>query len=163
MVEGPGLPPPISREEFLEQFGASDGAALGLELLSEAVKQRDGEDVEFALIVGFRFGFTTEHLPWLISLSFADWHRAHEDVVFALEQLRTPVAVEALAHAARWVPEYLEYDEARALASKAIFALTSIEGRAAEYALESLANDDSEIVAEIAKRRLDVRRDENAG
>lgn len=71
-------------------------------------------------MVCFRFGFTDDHLQPLLTLAFADWHQRHEDVASALGKLRSPASVDALEHLARWIPAYLEFDEARALAVKAI-------------------------------------------
>jgi HEAT repeat protein len=145
---------PMSDEQFLKEFGAADGTALGLDLLREAVDRRDPLDVELALVVCFRFGFTNGHLQPLLTLAFADWHQRHEDVASALGELRSPASIDALAHLARWVPEYLEFDDARALAVKAIWALGGIGGDAARGALTSLASSPCGIVAENAVAQL---------
>ncbi|MCP4309498.1 MAG: hypothetical protein GY788_32410 [bacterium] len=150
----------MPRAEFLEEFGADDGPALGLRLLRDAVDRRDPDDVELALIVCFVFGFSEEHLPLLLDLSFADWHFRHEDIVWALKDYKSPEAIDALMHAAQSVPGYLEWDEARALASKAIWALSAIDGRDAERALESLVLSDHHIVADGATAQLARRRQE---
>jgi HEAT repeat protein len=145
---------PMSNEQFLKKFGAVDGRALGLDLLRDAVNRRDPVDVELALVVCFRFGFTNDHLQPLLTLAFADWHQRHEDVASALGELRSPASIDALAHLARWVPAYLEYDDARALAVKAIWALGGIGGDTARGALTSLADSPSSIVAENAAAQL---------
>jgi hypothetical protein len=144
----------MSNEQFLKEFGAADGTALGLDLLRDAVDRRDPVDVELALVVSFRFGFTEGHLQPLITLAFADWHQRHEDVASALGQLRSPASMDALVHLAQWVPAYLEFDDARALAVKAIWALGGIGGDAARGALNSLASSGSGIVAENAVAQL---------
>jgi hypothetical protein len=145
----------LSNDEFLEGFGTTDGEALGLDLLRDAAGRHDPVDVELALVVCFRFGFSDGHVPVLLSLAFTDWHQRHEDVAMALGKLRSPASVEALAHLADWVPSYLEYDDARALATKAIWALGSITGEAAHQALESLARSDDGVVAESAREQLE--------
>jgi HEAT repeat protein len=145
---------PMSNEQFLKKFGAVDGRDLGLDLLRDAVNRRDPVDVELALVVCFRFGFTNDHLQPLLTLAFADWHQRHEDVASALGELRSPASIDALAHLARWVPAYLEYDDARALAVKAIWALGGIGVATARGALTSLADSPSSIVAENAAAQL---------
>lgn len=150
----PGGRPPLSSDEFLRRFGAPDGVALGLSLLRDAVERRDPLDVELALVVCFRFGFTEGHIQPLVALAFADWHQRHEDVATALGKLRSPASVDALTHMARWVPAYLEFDDARALAVKAIWALGGISGDAAHEALTSLASSECGIVAENAVAQL---------
>lgn len=145
---------PMSNEQFLKEFGAVDGRALGLDLLRDAVDRRDPVDVELALVVCFRFGFTDGHLQPLLILASADWHQRHEDVASALGELRSPASVDALVHLARWVPAYLEFDDAHALAVKAIWALGGISGDAAHQALASLAGSSCSIVADNAVAQL---------
>jgi HEAT repeat protein len=150
----PGRGTAISKKEFLREFGATDGVALGLDLLADAVQRRDPEDVEWALIVCFTFGFTIQHRDILIDLAFADWHQRHEDVAGALSDIGSPKAIGALVHLATWVPDYLEFDEARALATKAIWGLGSVHTAAATEALRELAKSDSPVVARGALAQL---------
>ncbi len=157
LVAVPGRGRAGSPEEVLRHFGADDGQTLGLRLLRDAVDRQDGLDVEMALIVCAAFGFTIDHLDLLAQLATADWHHKHEDVVSALGQLRSPVAVDALYHAAWWIPDYLDYDESRALAIKAIWALGGTPGSEAEQALKQLASAESEIVREAALSQLSRR------
>lgn len=145
----------LSDDEFLEGFDTSDGEALGLRLLNDAVAHRESVDVELALVVCFRFGFSDDHVPLLTSLAFADWHQRHEDVAVALGRIRARQSVQALAHLAELVPSYLEYDAARALATKAIWALGSINDDASQKALESLALADDPIVAHSARAQIE--------
>lgn len=157
LVAVPGRGRAGSPEEVLRHFGADDGQTLGLGLLRNAVDRQDGLDVEMALIVCAAFRFTMDHLDLLAQLATADWHHKHEDVVSALGQLRSPVAVDALYHAAWWIPDYLDYDESRALAIKAIWALGGTPGSEAEQALKQLASAESEIVREAALSQLSRR------
>ncbi len=75
----------------------------------------------------------------------------------ALGQLRAPAAVDALYHAAWWVPDYLDFDESRALAVKAIWALGGTPGDEAEQALKQLVSAEDEIVREVGRAQLDRR------
>lgn len=144
----------LSPDEFLQRFGATDGVALGFDLLCDATERHDPLDVELALVVCFKFGFSDDSLEPLITLAFADWHQRHEDVAMALGKLRSPSVTAALVHLAEWVPGYLEFDEARALAVKAIWGLGSIGGEEARQALESLSQSESKVVAENALAQL---------
>jgi HEAT repeat protein len=154
LVMVPGGREPLATDEFLQHFNATDGAVLGLDLLRDAIDRHDPVDVELALVVCFKFGFSHDHLEPLITLAFADWHQRHEDVAMALGRLRVPSSAAALMHLAQWVPSYLEFDEARALAVKAIWALGSIGGEEAHQALESLSQSESKVVAENALAQL---------
>jgi HEAT repeat protein len=96
-------------------------------------------------------------LPLLLELAPADWHRKHEDVVSMLGKLRAPESVDALYLATQWVPEYLNYDESRALARKAVWALGGITTPQAEDALTRLLDkrdkDLDKAAAEQLRRR----------
>jgi hypothetical protein len=150
----PGGPRPMSSDEFLERFGVYDGKALGLDLLRDAVQRRDAVDVELAMIVGFRFGFSMKHLLLLVDLAYADWHQKHEDVVSALGMLEAPESIDALVHMTEWVPGYLAYDDTRALATKAVWALGAIDSDSARHALSELARAPDRIVAKGAEEQL---------
>jgi hypothetical protein len=154
LVIVPGRSRSGSPEDVLRHFETTDGRSLGLRLLRDAVDRQDNLDVEMALIVCFTFGFTVDHLDLLMQLTSADWHRKHEDVVSALGLLRAPTAVDALYHAAWWIPDYLDFDESRALAVKAIWALGGIPGIEAEEALKRLLIAEDEIVRGAAKAQL---------
>jgi hypothetical protein len=153
----PGHGRKTSPEEVLRQFRTADGPALSLKLLRDAIDRHDGTDVEMAVVAGCTYGFTTEHLEPLLELSSADWHQRHEDVVTALRDLHTPAAVAAFVHATCWIPAYLDFDESRALARKAIHALGETPGPEAEQALTELTDSGDEIVRETARRVLQRR------
>ncbi|TLF92252.1 HEAT repeat domain-containing protein [Nocardia cyriacigeorgica] len=158
LVNYPGrVAGPEDRQAVLAHFGTADGVSLGLDLLERAASKRDIDDLELALIVCFAFGVTNAHLSVLLELSQEDWHRSHEDIVSKLGELTSPDSVTALRELAEWVPAYLEYDESRALARKAIWAIGGIPGPEAEGALIQLAGSDDEIVRKEAKRQLDRR------
>jgi len=154
LVVVPGRQPEDHREAVLQHFGESDGKALGLALLNDALVRQDGIDVEMALIVSSTFGFTESQVDPLVRLCSAEWHQKHEDVVAALGELRNPSAVPALYGATEWVPDYLDFDESRALARKAIWAIGKTPGDDAEAALKRLLGSDDEIVREEAWRQL---------
>ncbi|HEY1422966.1 MAG TPA: HEAT repeat domain-containing protein, partial [Candidatus Acidoferrum sp.] len=71
---------------------------------------------------------------------------------FLLEEtgLRDQKTVDTLYSAATIVPGYLEYDEAKALAVKAIWALGKIENEAAEAKLGVLARSEHPIIRDEA-------------
>jgi hypothetical protein len=145
-------------EDVLRHFGTTDGRSLGLTTLRQAIGDRDAKDLEAAVTLCTVFGFDREHLPLLIELESADWHYLHEDVVTMLAELRTPEVVDSLVHATQWIPEYLDFDDTRALARKAIWGLGGIPGPEAERALTSLLADKDERVGKWARKQLDRRR-----
>ena len=126
-------------------------------VLGDAYTAQNAEDLQCALIVGFAFGFATAHKDILHRLVDVDWHNSHEDVVEAFDRLRTPDAVEALFRATQWIPKSLEYDDSRALAVKAIWAIGKIPGTEAETKLETLARSDDAILRKTAVEQLEQR------
>ena len=154
LVIFPGGPAPMPKQEFLQRFGVTDGKALGRDLLRDAAARRDPADVEYAMIVCFVFGFADDLVQLLIELAFATWHEDHENVAWALQGLRSPLSVDALKHLAELVPSYLEFDDARALRVKAIWALGEIGNAEARKALETLSKSDNAIIASNAVGQL---------
>jgi hypothetical protein len=139
----------------LQYFCTDDGVALGRRLLRDAVNQKDAIDFELAMIVCSRFGaFDESLLPLLIEQSCVDWHHRHEDVVSLLGKYKSLMAVDALYDATQWIPGYLDFDDSRALARKAIWALGGIPGPEASEALTRLLEDKDEDLREAAVEQL---------
>lgn len=151
--------PRLTPSDFLKEFDTPfDGRQLTLQLLKDSISSSNGQDLGFAMIVGFTFGFSEEHFPLLNSLIREKWHFSHEDVVTALSAFHTPKAVEALYAATQWIPDYLDFDESRALAVKAIWALGRIDGPEADAVLAKLTADSNSILVEAATEQLQRRR-----
>ena len=87
----------------------------------------------------------------------ADWHEQHENIVTMLADLGSPESVEALHHAATFVPQYLDWNEDRPLAIKAIWALGAIAGDDASRALTELTGHPDEVVRAAARDQLGRR------
>jgi len=155
LVFVPGKGRTRTLDEVLAHFGETDGRVLALRLLLDAMEREDADDVEMALIVKASAGaHAEEFLAPLTELFPAEWHRGHEGIVSALGKLRSPRTVPTLALASRWVPEHLDWDENRALAVKAIWALGAVPGPEAREVLEGLRDDENEIVRENALKQL---------
>ncbi len=145
--------------EFLRQFrGATDPAKLTASLLEDAFTNRNADDVEYALMVGFTFGFSDAHVDVLIRLASVSWHRKHEDIITALGRLRDAKAGNVLWTATQQIPDYLAFDESRALAVKAIWALGKLPGSEAESALRKLAASNVSVIRDAALQQLERRK-----
>lgn len=157
LVYVPGHGRQGSPEDVLEHFSETDGAHLGLRLLQQAIERRDATDAELALVACSAFGVTSDHLNALVSLSSADWHRSHENVVRLLGQLQTPNAIDALYGATQWIPEYLDWDDNRSLARNAIWAIGKTAGTDADTALQRLLASDDKIIRDGAREQIERR------
>jgi len=149
----------ITKEEFLRRFpSAVECDGLATKWLHDACETRNADDLCCAFVIGGSFGFAPEHKDIICRLIDEDWHYCHESVVELLSKLwPTADTVEALFHATQWIPTSLEYDDARALAVKAIWALGKIPGSEAEAKLEILARSDNPILRNGAVEQLERR------
>lgn len=148
----------ISKDDFRRRFpSALARGKLAPKWLEGAYARRSDDDLSCALLIGFVFGFVPGHRPLLQRLIDEDWHTSHEDVVSALVDLRATDNVEALFRATQWVPNYLDFDENRALAVKAIWGLGAIPGVEAEAKLEILAHAENDILRTNAINQLKRR------
>ncbi|MFJ6405937.1 HEAT repeat domain-containing protein [Streptomyces hydrogenans] len=155
LVFVPGQGRTRTLDEVLARFGESDVGALALRLLRDAMERRDADDVGMALILHASAGASVEEfMEPLTELFPAEWHRGHEEIVSMLGRLRSPRTVPTLALATHWVPECLDWDENRALAVKAVWALGAVPGPEARKVLEGLRDDENEIIRENALRQL---------
>jgi hypothetical protein len=150
----------ISNEEFAARFPhLLRNGCISSALLQEAAKSKNADDLTCAMIIGASFQFCSDQIEILCLLLFEDWHFSHEDIVSALDDFRSPLAVDALTHAMRHVPAYLDFDQARALAVKAIWALAKIPGESAQAALESQLHSEHRVIRENVEQRLRQRRE----
>jgi hypothetical protein len=148
--------PSISKDEFLRRWPAADGSRLGRDLLAEALADRNGGDLEYALIVGFAFGLTADYLPLLTEAAHADWHQRHEDVAQCLSTLGSEEALPALAALATARPGYaMDIDDAVALARHALHGIERIGGTQARALIAAALDDEREPVRANARRMLD--------
>ena len=156
LAYGPWGERQIEPSRFLARFrgGRGDPQQLIRELLDEAISSKSEDQVDAALLVGSTFGFHKSHLEPLVILSGVPWHKSHEDVVSALQEIGTGDCVESLTHLAQWIPSYLQFDEYRALASKAVWALSKIGSGKARDALSKIAESESGYISALAKEKL---------
>jgi hypothetical protein len=155
----PGLGARLTPEEFLREFGCSDGLDLGVRLLDEATLAADGEALEYALIVIFAFGMPDRSRRLLAELLRAEWHQSHEDLVTLVGELHDPATLDALRAMTEWVPDYLGFDESQALARKAVWAILGIPGDQSAEILQELLASDSGAVREEAAHVLQLRQE----
>jgi hypothetical protein len=150
----------ISKKAFRRQFPeALEGESLAFPLLTQAWEDKSAEDVQCALIIGFVFDFSPRHEDLLCQLALADWHMSHEDVVSALEKIgaTSDKAIDTLYEVTQMLLPYLAYDDYRALAVKAIWALGKTAGTRAEAKLKLLANSSHPILRANAEKQLKRR------
>lgn len=157
----PGRGRAMSPDEFRAVPGVGDPKEWAINEIRGAIECHDADDAEFAFAIGQVFGLDERWLQPLITLLESDWHVLHEDAAFALGSLGRAEAVPALVHAAEWVPEYLDFDENRTLAVKAIHSLGKIPGQEAAAALGYLARHEDAPLRDRAERILSRRKSQD--
>jgi hypothetical protein len=101
-----------------------------------------------------RAGWHGAMVPALVALLEAAWHREHEAIARALQDLAPHEAVAALEHAARAELPYLKHDGFYGLARTCTWALADIGTPEAREALERLMKEAAPLVASYAHQRL---------
>jgi hypothetical protein len=125
------------------------------ECLESAIREQSADLVETAVYQAFKIGLHAIYVPSLVLLAEAGWHLRQEDVVRALQQIRSPDAIGVLERTAFSIHAHLAYDETFGLARKCTWALADIGTPDAQQALTRLANCDNAVIAGYARKRLD--------
>lgn len=116
----------ISKDEFLRDFtvDVTQNPSYVVKLLEEAYSKKSADEVEHSLFIGFSFNlFSKDYVEILCKLIEADWHYQHENIAMIFQRLKSLDSIEYLYQAALTQFEYLNFDEAYALAVKCIWAL----------------------------------------
>lgn len=157
MIVYPGDPHRLDCDGFIEATGVKHPETWALNELDKALTQHAPDDVEFAITLGVLLGMNERWVDSLIKVLDAEWTHSHEDAAEALGELGDARAVPALVRAARWVPLYLEYDEGRALAMKAIHALGRIPGPEGALGLDDLRKHEDRPLRECVESVIQKR------
>ena len=107
--------------------------------LEAALRSRSPAQVERACDIGRRSGWHPLMASFLADLLVADWHREHETIARALQELAPAPAVGALERAALMSFDYLRHDGFFGLARTCTWALADIGTPEAREALTRLA------------------------
>ena len=126
-----------------------------LSVLNQAYQERNSDDVEYALLLGFTISFFTEDfVDILCKLIREGWHYKHEDIVLILQELKSPESIDAIYDTALRKFDYLSYDDSYALARRCIHALGDINTEYSIEKLKLLASSEILIIREKAEKQL---------
>lgn len=118
----------ISEHDFIVRFGADprdEQEAVHREI-KQALVDKSPARAEGAVFLAHRYGLAIDWAVTLCKLLCEDWHFEHENIAEALQDIRSPLTVECLFHAATQQFEYLSYNDSTAFARKCIWALHDI-------------------------------------
>lgn len=148
----------VSKEYFLENFTVNilENSNYITQLLEVAYNERQPNDVDYLLHIGFTFKlFTEEYLGILCKLIESTWHEQHENIAGIFQFLKSKQSIESLYKTAITQFDYLDYDDSYALAVKCIWALGDINTNESRQKLEILSESDNEIIKQNALRQLE--------
>lgn len=144
-----------SPERFFREFRpAIDRISLISDFLEAAIQTQDDDNLDDTLFLGSGYGYCQAHLPLLIVLLRQEWHTQHESLVDIIAEFKSDTAIEVLDWAAQIRLAYLDYDDSKALARKAIYALAKIPSHEALEKLESIAQSEEIERSSWAKHKL---------
>lgn len=147
----------ISKDQFLEVFTVDVTQKPGYvkKLLEEAYLHHDADDVDLTLSIGFSFElFNDDFLEILCKLIRSSWHYQHENIAIILQRLKSPYSIEYLYQTALTQFEYLDFDDAYALAVKCIWGLGDINTKESRQKLKLLSKSDNNIIRDNALYQL---------
>lgn len=116
--------------------------------LSKVIENKDAVSLSELLTIGFSSGFNPQLSDLFIEILKYEWHDCHEDIVSALQSIgaKDPQVIEALCYVTEWVPKLLKWDESRALARKALWALRSIDNEQAALSVKAASKSNKSSV-----------------
>jgi hypothetical protein len=152
----------IDKNAFSAIYGTSCSAmpAEVLQLLKEAMRTKDAEGVEFALMLGSCFSFPDGILDLIHKLVVEKWHCRHEDMVQMLQRYHEASSIPALWQAIALKPKlkYLDYDDYGAYYKKCLWALEAIGTLEAVRVIEECATSpDPQLREQALYRHAKVR------
>ena len=148
----------ISKDEFLtvENLNENNIKECVYKELIGAMEKQLPVRVDDLLFLVFHFNLLDERMVDILNQLLAcDWHMQHENVAMLLQDLKSPSSIEVLYETAIKEYEYLDYDEAHALAVKCIWALGDIGTEHAEQKLKLLLDSNISVIKENAQKQLD--------
>ncbi len=148
----------LSEGEFLINYDISK-QEIPAEIekqLSKALDERNSDNVELALMLGFKYEFSESVLPILHRLLECIWHSKHEDIIGLLQGFSSPLSVKPLCNAVELKEQldYLNYDDYGSYYKKCFWALNSIGNDEAIDTIRGFSNHQAPIISEQAKYRL---------
>ncbi|EFM09168.1 conserved hypothetical protein [Paenibacillus curdlanolyticus YK9] len=147
----------ISKAEFNGLFSENieENPKYIIQLLEEAYENREADDVDYALFVGFTFDvFTEDVVAVLCKLIESSWHYQHENIAMILQRLKSPESIPYLYRTALMKFNYLDFDESYALAVKCIWALGDINTIESREKLQLLAQSENDVIRSNATKQL---------
>lgn len=147
----------ITPEMFVKDFTVdiSKNPIYIRELLELAYLEHEANDVEYLLIAIFHFRlFMEDYVDVLCKLMIETWHFQHENIASIFQKIKSPRTIECLYKTSLAQFEYLEFDEAFALAVKCIWALGDINTLESKEKLKLLSQSENEIIRDNAIKQL---------
>ena len=145
----------ISEEEFYRRYPVDVSREYQIGLLETAYREQNADDIEHAVLLGYALKYSAEHVDILCRLMVEKWHMQHENIAGIMQELKAPESVDCLYQAAVVDLDYLDYDEAYALAVKCAWALGAVRTEQAREKLQLLAKNENPVKRDAALHQLE--------
>ena len=146
----------ISMGEVKERFSLEGKSQCEFihDLLIEARDKKDPDLLEDGITLIFIFKEVYYPIKELNELLLESWHYKHEDIASLLQDAKSPTSIDALNKAVMTKFDYLDFDDAYALAVKCIWALGGIGTSEAKDKLTEFSKSDNRVIKENAIKQL---------
>lgn len=126
-----------------------------IDKLSYSLNSKNEDAIYDLILISDIDGVDKKFTDIFCQLLKVDWYQSGEDIVSLLEEIKDPKSIDTLYETALNFPDY---DDARALTKKCIWALDAINTKEAKEKLSLLAHSDDPIIKEFALMRLNHKR-----
>lgn len=150
----------LTDEQFFDLVGHDfiSTPSKSTSYIKEAMREKNGDDLELAMFVGFRFGFDSNIAEMLCELLYETWHTRHEDVVSILQNIvpSSSTVITALMHTAMTKYPHIKMDiDRQALVEKCCWAMGDACSAHAVEALDQLRNSEDPMISKAAQAQYD--------
>ncbi len=113
-------------------------------LLLESIADKNADEVEYAIMLGFTYGFTELHSTALCRLLSEQWHIKHEDIASLFQhELRDQRHLDCLLKGLQNIPAYMEYNEGYSFINQCIWSISVLNTLESKKALIELSKSEN--------------------
>ncbi|MCJ8313395.1 MAG: hypothetical protein MJK11_10565 [Pseudomonadales bacterium] len=125
-----------------------------LRKLKKSMNTGNPDQLEDALNCAWKSGMKIKYVDCLNKMLLLPWHYCHEDIVNALQELKSPSSVDVLFETATIKYKYLDFDDEFSLSRKCTWALADIATLDAKSRLIALSNNKNPYISKYAIKRI---------
>lgn len=148
----------ITREDMQKELNMTEKEVFeySIEMMKSSLAKEDATLLEYAIYLTYIYEEHLKDYVYLLNrLLICGWHYSHEDIAWQLQQAKSPTSIKYLYDTVYAKYDYLDYDEAYALAVKCIWGLGDIRTEEAIERLKILTSSENEIIKKNALYQIE--------